>query len=87
MRIYTNFGKENVYSIDYYRIEGKTLTTYSTNQDDDIFSTIKNGEPCCISLISHNNKYETYKECCLEHCFIENNSITFKSLDNHPCRR
>ena len=87
MRIYTELGKEHIYNIDYYHIEDKNLTVHSTKQDDDIFSTIKCGGPCYISLSSCGNKYEFYKECCLNNCLIKNNSITFKSLDNSPCRR
>lgn len=83
MRIYTQFGKEHIYHIDYYRLIGKTLRVYSVKEDD-IFDAIKCGEPCCISLLVNNELGRS--ECHLDRCSIKDNCITFVSRTSYTVK-
>jgi len=78
IRIYSKFGKENIYTFSGYNALNDTLTVYS-NLDCDIAlrnlkGCVKSNEPCKIHITDRSNDLYTTTECIIEGATLNDES-------------
>ena len=88
IRIYSNLGKENVYSFTGYNTLNNQLTVYSNIgiQDVSILNlrrTVESNEPCTIVITDSSNDIYTTTTCTINGARLdkESNAIVFESSD------
>lgn len=89
IRIYTQFGKEHVYTFEGYSTLNKTLTIYSNLGLEDVSIRnlqlcVERNEPCKMHLTDRSNDIHTTTECFLEGARLNDkgNKIVFDTLEN-----
>lgn len=86
IRIYTQFGKEHIYTFEGYSTLNDTLTIYSNLgiQDVSILNfqrLIESEAPCKIHITDHSNDLYTTTECFIEGARLDKREIKYDNAE------
>ena len=86
IRIYTQFGKEHVYTFEGYSTLNNTLSIYSNLGVQDVAicnfqRLIESQEPCKIHITDRSNDLYTTTECFIEGARLDKRDIKYDSVE------